>query len=269
MNWQTVLDFLLNLGKTWGLRLLAALLVLFIGWQCIRLLRKRMRKSAWLEKLEDTLQSFLVSFITIAAYSALFLTVAMILGVPATSFITILASCGVALGLALQGALANFAGGLMILLSKPFSVGDYIETADEAGTVAEISVVYTVLLTPDNKRITIPNGTLMNSTICNYTSEPTRRVDLTFNVAYDSPSDTVKGVLMQVATAHPLALSEPAPIVRLSACADSALTYAVRIWCKTEDYWTVYLDVLESGKRALDEAGIEIPFPQVDVHMKK
>lgn len=269
MNWQSALKFLLDLGKTWGLRLLAALFVFVLGWQLIRLLRKRMRKSAWIEKLEDTLQSFLVSFITIAAYSALFLTVAMILGVPTTSFITILASCGVALGLALQGALSNFAGGLMLLLSKPFSVGDYIETADEAGTVAEISVIYTVLLTYDNKRITIPNGALMNSTIVNYTCEPTRRVDLSFNVAYDSADETVKRVLTQVVTAHPAVLGDPAPIVRLSACGDSALTYAVRIWCKTEDYWTVYLDVLERGKAALDEAGIEIPFPQVDVHMKK
>lgn len=269
MSWQRFLDFLLNLGRTWGLRLLAALIVLLVGWQLIRLLRKRMRKSGWMAKLEETLQRFLVSFITIAAYAALFLTVAMILGVPATSFITILASCGVALGLALQGALSNFAGGLMLLLSKPFSVGDYIETADEAGTVAEISVIYTVLTTPDNKRITIPNGTLMNSTIVNYTCEPTRRVDLTFSVARDSSSETVKEILTKVLTEHPLVMSDPEPTVRLSSCGDSALLYAVRGWCKTEDYWTVYLDVLEAGKRALDEAGIEIPFPQVDVHMKK
>ena len=269
MNWQAFGNFLLNLGKTWGLRLLAALVVLIVGWQFIRLLRKRIRKSAWIEKLEDTLQSFLLSLINIIAYSALFLTVAAILGVPATSFITILASCGVALGLALQGALSNFAGGLMLLLSKPFSVGDYIETADESGTVAEISVIYTILLTPDNKRITIPNGKLMDSTITNYSSEPTRRVDLKFSVAYDSSSETVKQVLSSVITKHPLVLTDPEPIVRLTSCDDSALTYAVRGWCKTEDYWTVYLDVLEDGKAALDAAGIEIPFPQVDVHMKK
>ena len=269
MSWESFLGFLLDLCKTWGLRLLAALIVLIVGWRLVRFLQKRLRTSKRIAKLEDTLQSFLSSCVSIVSYVVLFLTVAMILGVPATSFITILASGGVAIGLALQGALSNFAGGLMLLLFKPFSVGDYIETADESGTVAEISVIYTILLTPDNKRITIPNGTLLNSTITNYSSEATRRVDLAFSVAYDSSSEEVMRVLSDVVTAHPLVLRDPAPFVRLTACGDSALTYTVRAWCQTADYWTVHLDLLERGKAALDKAGIEIPFPQMDVHMKK
>ena len=269
MNWQAFGNFLLNLGKTWGLRLLAALAVLIVGWQLIRLLRKRIRKSAWIEKLEDTLQSFLLSLINIITYSALFLTVAAILGVPATSFITILASCGVALGLALQGALSNFAGGLMLLLSKPFSVGDYIETADESGTVAEISVIYTILLTPDNKRITIPNGSITNAVVENYSAEDLRRVDLVFTASYTNDLNKVKSIISDVIAKHPLALQDPAPFVRMSNHAVNALEYTVRIWCKNADYWDVYFDVIEQVKQAFDANDISIPFPQLDVHVEK
>ena len=269
MDWNAILNHLLQLATSWGIKLLEAIVVLVVGLRLIRWLKNFIKKSPKLDKLDPGVRSFLGSFASIGLYVVLVIVLAGIIGIPATSFITILASCGVAIGLALQGSLSNVAGGIMLLLFKPFKVGDYIEACGECGTVTEITVVYTVLLTPDNKRITLPNGTLTNSTIENYSSEELRRVDLTFNTAYDCDIDTVKGILEKQAEAHPLALAEPAPMVRLSAHGDSALTYTVRVWCKNEDYWDVHFDLTESIKKAFDENGISIPYPQMDVHVKQ
>jgi len=269
MDWNKLWEKLLELGSTWGIKLLAAIIVLVVGIKLIKALAKWIKKSPKLDKIDNSLRSFLVSFSKIALYIILIITVAMILGIPATSFITILASCGVAIGLALQGSLSNFAGGIMILLFKPFKVGDFIEASGESGTVEEISVVYTVLLTPDNKRITIPNGTLTNSVIENCSAEKTRRVDLKFTTSYDADIETVKSILTKVAEGHPKALKDPEPFVRLSEHSDSALTYTVRIWCNSEDYWDVYFDTTEKVKKVFDENGIEIPYPQMDVHINK
>lgn len=267
MNWDKISTFLFDFATSWGLKLLAAIIVLIVGMKCIKALGKWLKTSKKLDKLDDSLRSFLSSFSNIVLYIVLVITVAMVLGVPATSFITILASCGVAVGLALQGSLSNFAGGLMILFFKPFKVGDYIEASGESGTVAEISVVYTVLLTPDNKRITVPNGALTNSVIENYSSEPTRRVDLTFTADYSNDIEKVKSVITEVINAHPAALKDPAPFVRLSAHSESALTYVARIWVNSADYWTVYFDITESVKAEFDKNDIKIPYPQLDVHV--
>lgn len=269
MNWEQIWTTLFEFATSWGIKLLAAIVILIVGIKLIGALTKWIKKSPKLDKVDDSLRSFLGSFSKIALYLVLVITVAMILGVPATSFITILASCGVAIGLALQGSLSNFAGGIMILLFKPFKVGDYIEASGESGTVEEISVVYTVLLTVDNKRVTIPNGALTNSVIENYSSEKTRRVDLKFTTAYDADIERVKKILTDVASSHPKALSDPAPFVRLCEHSDSALTYTVRIWCKNEDYWDVNFDTIENVKAAFDKNGIEIPYPQMDVHISK
>ncbi len=267
MNLEKLTEFVFEFATTWGAKVLGAIIVLAVGAKCIKVLTKWLATSPKLDKLDDGLRSFLGSFTRIALYIVLVITVAMILGVPATSFLTILASCGVAIGLALQGSLSNFAGGLMILFFKPFKVGDYIEASGEQGTVAEISVVYTVLLTVDNKRITIPNGGLTNSVIKNYSAENLRRVDFEFGVAYGSDSQKVKKVISDVIEANDLALKDPAPFIRLSKCADSSLTYTVRVWCKTENYWDVNFDIIEGVKKAFDENGIEIPYQQIDVHV--
>ncbi|MBQ4105114.1 MAG: mechanosensitive ion channel family protein [Clostridia bacterium] len=263
------MDFGFEFLTTWGIKLLIAIFIFVIGYKLIKTFGKWLKNSPKLDKLDDSLRSFLRSFSTIALYAVLVITVAMILGVPATSFITILASCGVAIGLALQGALSNFAGGLMILFFKPFKVGDYIEASGESGTVVEISVVYTEILTPDNKRITIPNGTLTNSVIENYSAEDLRRVDLKFTTAYSCDIGKVKEVLREVVSNHPLALKNPEPFVRLSEHSDSALTYTVRVWCKSEDYWDLHFDLMENVKEAFDKNGVEIPYPQMDVHVTK
>ena len=263
-----ILTALLQFMTTWGIQLLAAILVLVIGLKLIKWLMNWLKESPKLEHLDSGLRSFLISFGKIALYAVLIITVAMILGVPATSFITILASCGVAIGLALQGSLSNFAGGLMILFFKPFKIGDFIEASGESGTVTEISVVYTELLTPDNKRIILPNGALTNAVIKNYSAEELRRVDFTFGAAYGCDVEKVKTVIEEVVKAHPLALQDPEPFVRLSSHDESALTYTVRVWVKNADYWTVNFDVIEGVKKAFDENGIEIPFNQIDVHVK-
>ena len=268
MTWQTFLNHLLQLATSFGLKLIAAIVVLSVGVKLISWVCKLIRKSPRIQKLEDSFESFLTSFIKIALYAVLFITIAMILGVPATSFLTILASCGVAIGLALQGSLSNFAGGLMILFFKPFEIGDYIEADGKSGTVVDISVVYTTLLTPDRKRITMPNGTLTNSSITNYSKEDLRRVDLTFTVGYESSDEAVKSAIKHVVDTHPLTLDTPAPLIRLSQHGDSALVYVAKVWCKNADYWTVYFDITEGVKAEFDKNGISIPYPQVDVHIK-
>lgn len=268
MDSEQIKNFIIQFVTSWGSKLIGALIIFLVGITITKKMTKWIKTSHKLDRMDDSLRSFLVSFSKIILYILLIITIAMILGVPATSFITILASCGVAIGLALQGSLSNFAGGLMILFFKPFKVGDFIEASGESGTVTEISVVYTVLLTPDNKRITLPNGNLTNSVIKNYSSEEIRRVDMTFNVAYDSDVQKVKNILTDIATSHPYALTDPEPTIRMSAHGDSALAFVVRVWCKNENYWDVFFEITEKAKLAFDENGIEIPFPQMDVHVK-
>ena len=191
----------------------------------------------------------------------------MILGIPTTSFVTALASCGVAIGLALQGALGNLAGGIMILVFKPFRVGDYITTASSSGTVSNITIMYTMLKTPDNKVITIPNGTLTNSVIENYSASDERRVDLVFTTSYDCDIDKVKTVLLDAVKKHERILKNPEPFARLTKHGDSALEYTVRVWCKAADYWDVNFDLIETVKKDFDANGISIPYPQMDIHI--
>lgn len=269
MDWNALLNYLINLATSLGTKLLSAAILLIVGLKLVKWVKKWLKTSHKLDKVDTGVRTFLVSFAGIALYALLFITIAMTLGIPTTSFITALASCGVAIGLALQGSLSNFAGGLMILIFKPFKVGDYIETPDAAGTVSDISVVYTVLRTPDNKVITVPNGTLTNSVVQNYSAVENRRVDLTFTTAYDCDIEQVKALLMRVVTAHPLVLADPAPFARLSEHGESALTYTVRAWCKTDDYWDVRFDLVEAVKKEFDQNGIAIPFPQLDVHLDK
>ena len=269
IDFEKIVNYLVELATTTGLKLLGAIVLVIVGMKGIKWLRKWIRTSEKLNKIDDSLRSFMISFSSVVLYIVLFITVAVILGIPTTSFITMLASCGVAIGLALQGSLSNFAGGIMILIFKPFKVGDYIEAAGESGTVTEISVVYTELLTVDNKKITIPNGTITNSVIENYSAEKIRRVDLEFNTAYDCDIEKVKKIITEVLESHPKALINPEIFVRLSAHNESALTYTARVWCKTEDYWDVNFDVIESVKKAFDENHIQIPYNQLDVHIDK
>ena len=183
--------------------------------------------------------------------------------------IAVIGSCGLAVGLALQGSLSNIAGGFIILVLKPFSVGDFITSGDIAGTVEEISIFHTKVLTVDNRRIIVPNSTISNATLTNVSALKERRVDLTFTAAYENDIDTVERVLTEACLNHELVLKEPEPFARLSAHKDCALEYTVRAWCKAEDYWTVYFDLIKDVKKAFDKNGISIPYPQLDVHTDK
>lgn len=264
---EAFLQQITSIATDFGIKLLCAIIVLIVGLKLAKFLIKLLVKGRVFSKMEESARSFIRSFLTILLDVAVVISAAYIIGIPVTSFLTILASAGVAIGLALQGALSNFAGGLMILIFKPFKVGDYIETATCEGSVCDITVIYTILLTGDNKRITLPNGTLTNSAIVNYSHEENRRVDLTFGVGYDSDIELVKKILLQTAKDQPLAFSEPAPFVGLSKQGDSSLEFVLRVWCKNEDYWTVNFALNEAVKHQFDANNIEIPFPQLDVHM--
>lgn len=263
-----VLPAAFDLVTSVGMKLLVAVLIFVVGFFVIKSVTKFVKKSPKLEKMDPGVRSFTASFLSIALYIVLFVTIAAVVGIPIASLLTVLASCGVAIGLALQGALSNFAGGILILLFKPFKVGDYIEASGGEGVVQEITVVYTVILTVDNKRVTIPNGALTNAVIKNYSAEETRRVDLTFNTATGCDIEKTRQVIQDVIALHPLALKDPAPFVRLSAHKESSLEFTTRIWVKSADYWTVYFDMREAIEVAFAKNGIETPYPQLDVNVK-
>ena len=250
------------------IRLAAAGLLLFIGNKLIKFLMNRFKRSKLYQKMDPGLASFMASGSRIVLYIILILMCFGVLGIETASFLALFTSGGVAIGLAFQGAVTNLAGGVMILLFHPFRVGDYIETTEIAGTVNAISVLYTVVLTPDNKRVTVPNGSLTNAAITNYSAEGQRRVELTFSVSYDCDIDKVKQILLSVAESDPKSLKDPAPLSRLKTQSASSLDFVLRVWCAPENYWDLYFDLNENVKKALDEAGMEIPFPQMDVHMR-
>lgn len=255
----------LNALTQFGIRLIGAILIIFIGFKAVGLLQK-LSKKRQRHLMDQSAASFLGSIINIGLKILVVITAAAFLGIPLTAVITVLGSAGLAVGLALQGSLSNFAGGVMILIFKPFEIGDYIKTQTEEGKVTAISIFYTTLLTIDNKRVVIPNGTVSNTPIINYTAEKFRRVDLEFSASYETPADEVLPVMKQVLENHPLILCEPAkPFCRLYRQDDSAVIYLIRAWCKAEDYWTVYFDLQEQMKKAFDENGISIPYPHLEI----
>lgn len=258
---EKYLEDLKELAIEFTPKILVALAILIVGLLVIKLIVNTARKVMIKGGIDITLQKFLGNLIGWALKILLIIAVISKLGVETTSFAAILAAAGLAVGLALQGSLANFAGGVLIMIFKPFKLGDLIEAQGEIGVVKEIEIFTTKLTGLSNKEIIIPNGTLSNGNIVNYTTEGTRRVDLTIGVSYDADIKQTKEVLMKVITSHPKVLKDPAPAVTVSELADSSVNFAVRPWCKTADYWTVYFDVTESVKLALDEAKIEIPYP--------
>lgn len=250
-------------------KVILALVVLLVGLWVIRritnLITDRLQKAT----LEDSLRSFLIPLIRVTLQILLVITVASMLGAEMTSFIAIIGAAGLAIGLALQGSLANFAGGVLILILKPFIVGDYIEAAGFSGTVKEIQVFHTILNTPDNRKIIIPNANLSNSSTVNYSAYDTRRLDLEFGVGYEDNIDKVKEVLLKIATDHHLVMKVPAPMVVLGEHGDNSVVFFFRVWCAATDYWTLYFEFMEQVKLTFDKEGINIPYPQMDVHMIK
>ena len=271
MNFDTFINTLLELFTTIGLKIIYAGIVLFIGLKLIKWMKKKLPSFPYMEKLDAGLRSFLCSTLAIVLYALLFISVAMIMGIPTTSFIAALASCMAAIGLAMQGSLSNFAGGLMILMFKPFRTGDYISVPElnVDGTVKAITVVYTVLRTFDNIEVTVPNGTLANSVVKDLSIAETRRVDLTFRVAPSTSLDLVESVIGEVLSSNPNVLTDPEPSIVLSEITDSAMIYGVRIWCPGDQYWPTRFNLNRAIKLAFDEHGIVMPHQQVDVHLKE
>lgn len=262
---EKFLEFISQLGTQIGLKLLLGLLILIVGLKLSKYFVKLMSKGKAFNKLDISVQHFLQSFLKVLLYAVIISSACICWGVPSTSFMTLFASAGVAIGLALQGALSNFAGGLMILFFKPFKVGDYIESGAVSGTVTDITIIYTILTTPDNKVVTVPNGTLTNSNVTNYSAKPTRRVDIVVSADYSNDIELVKRVLLKVATSHEKVLKDPEPVIRLSKHNESSLDYTFRVWVNSADYWNVYFDMTEAIKMAFDENHISIPFKQIQI----
>ena len=271
MNLELFFESLLELATTIGLKLVYAIVIAFVGLKAIKWLKKRLPTFPFMQKLDAGLRSFISSTTAFLLYALLFISVAMIMGIPTTSFIAALASCLAAIGLAMQGSLSNFAGGLMILMFKPFRTGDYISAPElnVEGFVREITVVYTVLRTFDNIEVTIPNGTLANSVLKDLSIAETRRVDFAFRADPAVPLEKIESVLAEVTTANPYILTEPAPSIVVSDITDSAVVYGVRVWCPGNKYWDTKFSVNRAVKVAFDENGIAFPHQQVDVTMKE
>ena len=262
-NLWTLLE---EFAVTYGGRLLIALLILIVGFRIVNILTKRVLHSKVVNRLEPSARTFLQSMVGILCKVLIGIIALSVMGVPMTSIITVVGSCGLAVGLALQGSLANIAGGFVLLVVKSFKVGHYITVGDISGTVTEMGIFNTKLLTYDNRVVIIPNSAISNATVINLTELPLRRVDLTFTASYGDDTAAVKKALLDVCDRHPLILKDPAPFAKVSGHKDSAIEYTMRAWCKTNDYWDVYFDLFEQVKKTFDERGITIPFPQMDVH---
>ncbi len=260
-------ELLMTYGVDYGLAILKALLILVIGLWIIKGIRNGFGKFLSKRNIDESLKPFLKSLLYNLLLVLLVLSVLSTLGVQMTSFVAIVGAAGLAVGLALQGTLQNFAGGVVLLVLRPFKVGDYIEGGGHAGTVREIQIFNTVLVTPDNRKIIIPNGGLSSDSIINYSAEATRRVDLVFGIGYDDDIKKAKELLVSILTSDERILKDPAHTVAVSELADSSVNFVVRPWVKKEDYWDVFFDLQEQVKLAFDEAGISIPYPQQDVHM--
>ncbi len=251
----------------YGIRIAGAILALVVGLNIIGRITRIFSRKMESSKIDTSLHAFLTSIVKIILQVLLIISLASVLGMEMTSFIAVIGAASFAVGFALQGSLANFAGGVLILALKPFSVGDYIEAGGVAGTVHEMQVFHTLLNTPDNKRILVPNANLSNAITVNYSVNPTRRVDLKFGVGYDDDLDLVRETLMGMISDHELVHEDPAPQVLLTDYGDSSITFTVRGWCNREDYWTIYFQMMDQAKGVFDGKGISIPYPQVDVHM--
>lgn len=248
-------------------KLLLAIIVLIVGFWIIKLIIKATSKAMDRSEVDVSLRKFLNSLLGILLKTVLLISVASMVGIATTSFVAIIAGAGLAVGLALQGSLANFAGGVLILLFKPFKVGDFLDAQGYMGTVNEITIFTTILKTPDNKTVIIPNGALSNGSMVNFSTEPTRRVDMAFGIGYNDSIEKSKQVLTQLVESDARILKEPAPQIVVDELGDSSVNFKVRVWCNSADYWGIYFDTQERVKQTFDKEGISIPFPQRDVHV--
>ncbi|PLW80017.1 mechanosensitive ion channel protein MscS [Candidatus Woesearchaeota archaeon] len=269
MDLNTIITKMTDLALVYIPKVILAIITLIIGLWIIRLLTKGMGKGLTRKKVEPTLKGFLLSLTNALLKVILFIAIIGMLGVETASFVAVLAAMGFAVGLALQGSLSNFAGGVLILLFRPIAKGEFITAQGESGTVEAIQIFTTTLLTPDNKTIIIPNGALANGNITNFSREKRRRVDLVFGIGYDDNMKDAKKILTDIVSKHKKVLKDPEPFIRVAELGDNSVNFKVRAWVESADYWGVYFDITESVKEEFDKKGIGIPYPQMDVHLHK
>ena len=262
-------DTLINLFVVWGPKLVGAILALIVGLWLANMIASGLSRRMEKNEVDPSLRPFLKSLVSSLLKILVVVSVLGMVGIQMTSFIAILGAAGLAVGMALSGTLQNFAGGVMILIFKPFKVGDVIEAQGYTGAVNAIQIFNTILKTPDNKTVIIPNGGLSTTSMVNYSTESTRRVDWTFGIAYGDDIDKAKQVLSELLTSNEKVLQDPAPFIELGELADSSVNFTVRAWVNAADYWAVHFYMLEKVYRSFGEAGLNIPYPQMDVHLDK
>ncbi len=264
---QNLTDKLLEWGAYYGTKVIAAVAILVIGRIVVGFLSGLVRRMLLKSNVDETLTTFVVNLTRILMMTFVIIAALGALGVQTTSFVAIIGAAGLAVGFALQGSLANFAAGIMLIIFRPFKAYDYIEAGGSAGVVESISIFNTILNTPDNRRVIIPNSKITGDNIINYSAQENRRVDLVFGIGYGDDLRKAKKTLEQIVASDDRVLKDPAPTVAVSELGDSSVNFVVRPWVKTADYWTVLFDLTEKVKLTFDEQGISIPFPQTDVHL--
>lgn len=267
---ENLSEQLYQIVMVYGPKLIGALIALVIGMWVISLIRSGLRRRFEKQNVDPSLRGFLNSIIGIGLKLMLWIAIIGMMGVQMTSFIAILGAAGLAVGMALSGTLQNFAGGVMILAFKPFKNGDFIDAQGHTGIVKEIQIFNTILKTPDNKTIIIPNGGLSTGSMTNYSVEAKRRVDFTFGIGYGDDVDKARDVLMKLIKADKRIINDPAePFIAVSELADSSVNLVVRVWAEASNYWGIYFDLTEQVYKTFDKEGLNIPFPQMDVHVQK
>lgn len=265
-EFSQIIQQLTTLGIEAGKSILLAALIFVVGRYIVKLVNRVVAGMMERRHMDPTIQSFLRSFVNVLLTILLIITTVSALGINTTSFAALLASAGVAVGMALSGNLQNLAGGIILLLFKPYKVGDYIEGQGVSGTVKEIQIFHTIILTADNKQVYVPNGALSSGSVVNYSSQPLRRVDLTIGVEYGTEVDAVKQALDVILQADKRVMSDPAPFVALSKLADSSVDFTVRVWVSGADYWPVYFDLTRAIYEEFNRRVIGFPFPQLQIH---
>ena len=265
---QSIIDTVVGWVTTAGVRLLIALLILFVSFKVINVIARKIEKKGDQDKYDKTVMRTLAYIFRLGLKVAIGICLVGYVGIDTSGLTALVASFGVCVGLAVNGALSNLAGGVLILVTRPFKIDDFIEAQGYSGTVEDIHMVTTKIRTADNKVVYIPNGALSSGSIVNYSVKDTRRVDFTFSIGYGDDFEKAKSIVLDVCNSHELVLKDPAPMVRVSGHGASSIDIVTRVWVKSGDYWTVNFDVLEAVKTAFDKNGIEIPYNQLDVHVK-
>ena len=268
-NWDEALTLLKTTGLEFGINLVTAILIFYVGRLMVRVLTRGMRKVMEAQQVDKTLVSFASNLISMVLLTFVIIAAVSQLGIQTASFIAVLGAAGLAVGLALQGSLSNFAAGVLIVFFRPYKVGDFVEAAGVSGSVMEVQILTTVLKTGDNKRVIVPNAQIMGSIITNYSANDTRRIDMVIGVSYDDDLDKVRSTLEDIIAAEDRVLDEPACTIAVSALADSSVNFVVRPWVATPEYWNVLFDLTETIKKRFDKENITFPFPQQDVHLYK